>query len=291
MLDHFDAVKIGLTATPALHTVDIFGPPIATYSYRNAVVDGYLIDHEPPIAIKTELGEDGIHWKAGEEMVEVDAATGEVVDKSILPDEVTLEIESFNRRVVTESFNRVVCERLAQHIAPTCPKTIVFCVNDQHADMVVKLLKEAFDQVYGPIDDDLVQKITRKSDKPLQRIRTFKNVRHAKATAGQLNLTVEICRDVPIVLPPADQQVEIEKRVRNALMRVAQLGQAAALSGRSVPTLESSLLAAAFRGELVPQDPNDEPASVMLERLAAERAASEAKPAKSAAAKRTKRKR
>ena len=53
VLDYFDAVKIGLTATPALHTSQIFGPPIFSYSYREAVIDGYLIDHEPPIQIRT----------------------------------------------------------------------------------------------------------------------------------------------------------------------------------------------------------------------------------------------
>ena len=55
VLDYFDAVKIGLTATPALHTTDIFGDPVFTYSYREAVVDGFLIDHEPPIRIETCL--------------------------------------------------------------------------------------------------------------------------------------------------------------------------------------------------------------------------------------------
>ena len=35
-------VKIGLTATPALHTVNIFGDPVFKYSYREAVIDGYL---------------------------------------------------------------------------------------------------------------------------------------------------------------------------------------------------------------------------------------------------------
>ena len=45
VLDHFDAVRIGLTATPALHTTGIFGEPVYTYSYRQAVIDGYLIDH------------------------------------------------------------------------------------------------------------------------------------------------------------------------------------------------------------------------------------------------------
>ena len=41
VIEYFDAVKVGLTATPALHTVQIFGKPIYTYSYREAVVDGY----------------------------------------------------------------------------------------------------------------------------------------------------------------------------------------------------------------------------------------------------------
>ena len=50
VLDHFDAVKIGLTATPALHTTEIFGRPVFQYSYREAVIDGSLIDHEPPVA-------------------------------------------------------------------------------------------------------------------------------------------------------------------------------------------------------------------------------------------------
>ena len=55
VLEYFDAVKVGLTATPALHTTDIFGDPIFTYSYRQAVIDGYLIDHEPPVRIETAL--------------------------------------------------------------------------------------------------------------------------------------------------------------------------------------------------------------------------------------------
>ena len=43
VLDYFHAVKIGLTATPALHTSQIFGVPVYTYSYREAVIDGYLV--------------------------------------------------------------------------------------------------------------------------------------------------------------------------------------------------------------------------------------------------------
>ncbi|MDX2240994.1 MAG: DEAD/DEAH box helicase family protein [Leptolyngbyaceae cyanobacterium bins.302] len=66
MLDQFDAVKIGLTATPALHTTQIFGEPVYTYTYREAVIDGWLIDHEPPFQISTQLSEEGIVWNPGD---------------------------------------------------------------------------------------------------------------------------------------------------------------------------------------------------------------------------------
>jgi len=50
-LEYFDAVKVGLTATPALHYRRDIRPTMFTYSYREAVVDGYLVDHEPPIRL------------------------------------------------------------------------------------------------------------------------------------------------------------------------------------------------------------------------------------------------
>jgi type I restriction enzyme R subunit len=78
VLDHFDAVKIGLTATPALHTVEIFGQPIYSYSYRQAVIDGWLVDHEPPLRIVTRLAEDGITWKRGEVIQTYLPFTGEI---------------------------------------------------------------------------------------------------------------------------------------------------------------------------------------------------------------------
>lgn len=78
VLDHFDAVRIGLTATPALQTVQIFGEPVYAYSYQQAVVDGYLVDHEAPTLIKTQLSQDGIHFAAGDEVDVFDAATGEL---------------------------------------------------------------------------------------------------------------------------------------------------------------------------------------------------------------------
>lgn len=65
VLEHFDAVKIGLTATPAAHTTEIFGKPTYLYGYREAVIDGFLIDHEPPVSLITKLAEEGIRFEKG----------------------------------------------------------------------------------------------------------------------------------------------------------------------------------------------------------------------------------
>ena len=222
VLDHFDAVKIGLTATPALHTSEIFGVPVFRYPYREAVIDGFLVDHEPPLRIVTELAADGMTWKAGEEMTTVDAATG-VIDTVMLPDEVNLDIDSYNRRVITESFNRVVCERLAKHIDPRLPeKTIIFCANDDHADMVVMLLKKAFDAEYGGIDDDLVVKITGAADKPRQLIRRLRN-EHAPTVAVSVDLLTTGV-DIPKVF-----NIVFLRRVKSRILYDQMLGRATRL--------------------------------------------------------------
>ena len=160
MLEYFDAVKIGLTATPALHTVQIFGVPIFTYTYREAVIDGFLVDHEPPIKLTTDRSKHGIIWHAGDEVKVYDTRRNQI-DLYTTPDEIKLDVEDFNRKVITEPFNRVVCEYLARELDPASrQKTLIFCANDTHADLVVELLKEAFEAQYGSIDDDAVMKIT-----------------------------------------------------------------------------------------------------------------------------------
>jgi type I restriction enzyme R subunit len=92
VLEYFDAVKIGLTATTALHTTEIFGPPIYTCSYREALIDGYLIDHEPSIQIRTELSTDGIVWEVGEEVAVYDATRNQIALFNT-PDDIKIEVE------------------------------------------------------------------------------------------------------------------------------------------------------------------------------------------------------
>ncbi len=175
VLEHFDAVRIGLTATPALHTTEIFGRPIFTYGLREAVIDGWLVDQEPPIRIETELSRDGIHFHAGDELPLLDPVT-KAIDLTTTPDDVGFEVESFNRRVVTEAFTRVVCEQMAEHIDPADPgKTLIFAASDAHADMVVGLLATAMAARHGPQDDALIRKITGSIDRPGPMIRRYRN--------------------------------------------------------------------------------------------------------------------
>jgi type I restriction enzyme R subunit len=222
ILDYFDAVKIGLTATPALHTTQIFGTPIYCYGYREAVIDGYLVDHEPPIQVSTQLSTDGIVWKAGEEVAVYNPSQGQI-DLFTTPDEIKIEVEDFNRKVVTESFNQVVCDYLASELDPSSQqKTLVFCANDAHADLVVHLLKKAFEKRYGGVDDDAVLKITGAADKPLHLFRRYKNERHPNVAVTVDLLTTGI--DVPRIC-----NLVFLRRVNSRILFDQMLGRATRL--------------------------------------------------------------
>jgi type I restriction enzyme, R subunit len=195
VLDYFDAVKIGLTATPALHTTEIFGPPVFSYSYREAVVDGYLVDYEPPLQIHTELSSTGMTWKVGEEVKLYNAERSQI-ELFKAPDEIKLTVEDFNRKVITRAYNAAVCSYLAQELDPSGKrKTLIFCISKDHADLVVDVLKEAFATQYGSVEDDAVIKITGDADKPLELIRRFKNERLPNVAVTVDLLTTGI--DVP----------------------------------------------------------------------------------------------
>ncbi len=222
VLDYFDAVKIGLTATPALHTTEIFGAPIFTYGYREAVIDGYLVDHEPPVQIDTVLSANGIVWQMGEE-VTVYKPEQDQIELFKAPDEIKIEIEHFNRKVITEPFNDVVCDFLADEIDPSgAKKTLVFCVNDAHADLVVDRLKKSFDKRYGGVEDDAVMKITGAADKPLQLIRRFKNERLPNVAVTVDLLTTGV--DVPQIC-----NLVFLRRVNSRILFDQMLGRATRL--------------------------------------------------------------
>ena len=95
----------------------------------------------------------------------------------------------------------------------------------------------------------------------------------SKATAGQRNLTLEICRDTPVPLPSFNEQREIVHRIETAFAKIDRLAAEAAKALKLLGHLDQRILAKAFAGDLVPQDPTDEPAETLLARIRETRAA------------------
>ncbi|WP_067340741.1 restriction endonuclease subunit S [Stappia indica] len=100
----------------------------------------------------------------------------------------------------------------------------------------------------------------------------------AAITAGAVDVAranFSLAQIKKLSLPwPSDQKKrEIVRRIESAFGKIDRLAGEAKRALALVGRLDEAVLAKAFRGELVPQDPNDEPASVLLERIRAERAA------------------
>jgi len=219
VLDYFDATKVALTATPALHTREIFGAPVFRYGYRQAVIDGYLIDHRPPRRITTALSQTGISFEQGEEVTIFDPRTGEV-DLFDLEDQVDFEIAQFNKRVHTRAFNRAVAEAIAAECPPDQPgKTLLFAARDDHADILVDELRAALTAEYGPQPHDIVEKITGSIDKPLDRIKAFKNDPRPKYVVTVDLLTTGI--DVPAIT-----NLVFVRRVNSRILYDQMIGRA-----------------------------------------------------------------
>ena len=224
VIEYFDAVKVALTATPALHTTEIFGKPVYEYSYRRAVVEGYLIDHDAPHNLTTKLSEDGITYKKGEVVPVYDPVTGEITNSAELEDELKFDVEQFNKRVITSNFNRAVLEEIANDINPTGKgKTLIYAVDDNHADMIVNILREIYEP-YG-ISNNAIMKITGKSgDKKrvLELIRAFKNEQYPNIAVTVDLLTTGI--DVPEITT-----LIFMRRVKSRILYEQMLGRATRL--------------------------------------------------------------
>jgi type I restriction enzyme R subunit len=182
VIEYFDAVKIALTATPALHTTQIFGKPVFEYTYRRAVVEGWLVDHNAPHNIHTKLRDEGIVYGEGETVVLYNPVTGEVTNSAELEDELRFDVDKFNRQVITESFNRVVLEEITRGLNPDGDgKTLIYAVDDNHADLIVQILKEIYEPMGIP--NEAILKITGSigggnSKKVSEAVKRFKNEKY-----------------------------------------------------------------------------------------------------------------
>lgn len=92
-----------------------------------------------------------------------------------------------------------------------------------------------------------------------------------KRTTNLASINKSVLSALPVAVPPADEQAEIVRRTNELLQFADRLDRCCQNALAQVVALTPSALAKAFRGELVPQDPNDEPAAALLARIAAAR--------------------
>ena len=199
-IKHFDGIKIGLTATPAQHTVAYFNEPIFKYSVEEAVDDGFLVDYDDPIIINSGVKINGVFLKEGEQIELVDVKTGKTrID--YLEDERNFDATDVETKITVPDCNVKVIRELKkyieEHVEKTgrFPKTLIFASNDlpnrSHADEIVEICKKEFNQ-----GDDFVCKITGSPtvDRPLQKIKTFRNRPEPKivVTVDMLSTGVDV---------------------------------------------------------------------------------------------------
>jgi type I restriction enzyme S subunit len=96
-------------------------------------------------------------------------------------------------------------------------------------------------------------------------------VRNFQVGVAQQHFNVGAMSEMPVPYTSFDEQNEIVRLIEAAFNWIERLTTEAMSARKLIDHLDQAALAKAFRGELVPQDPNDEPASVLLERIRAER--------------------
>jgi len=218
-LDHFDAVKIGLTATPAAHTKAYFRDVVYRYEYERAVREGFLVDYDA-VRIKSNVRMKGVFLQEGEQVGVIDTTTGlEKMDE--LEDEREFPSSEIEQQITAPDSNRKIVEELQKYCVQheqECkrfPKTLIFAANDlphtSHADILVDICRDVFGR-----GDSFVQKITGRVDRPLQRIREFRN----RPTPG-IVVTVDMLStgvDIPdlefiVMLRPVKSRILFEQMI------------------------------------------------------------------------------
>lgn len=185
VLEYFDAHLVGLTATPVAQTFGFFDQNLVSeYPYEQAVADGVNVDFDV-FRIRTELGENGatipaetvvplrerktrreryqelesdLEWKATQ-------LGRQVISKGQLK----LVVETFRQRLFTEIFPPVG-EGDVQRARTHVPKTLIFAVDDNHADEIVETVRQVFGE-----GDQFCTKITHAAKQPARLIKAFRN--------------------------------------------------------------------------------------------------------------------
>ncbi len=173
VLEYFDAFLVGLTATPQDYTLTFFGRPVSKYTMRESVKDGINVEYSP-VRVLTKMNTEGVFLKEGEDIMQVDRATGKKTRARVRKDE-RYTPEQLDRKIEAEGHIQVVIEEL-MHIQDEnfgrpeyVPKTLVFAKTTHHADTITRIIRK----VYGK-GNEFCRPITSKVKNPDAEIRSFR---------------------------------------------------------------------------------------------------------------------
>lgn len=228
-LDHFDAVKVGLTATPAAHTMAYFDNIVYRYTYEQAVREGYLVDFDV-VNIKSNVRIEGVRLAEGEHVEKIDTTSGQQTF-DFLEDELVYSSSEIEAKITAPDSNRKILEEVKKYaeehekVYGRFPKTLIFAANDiahtSHADQLVDQARDIFGK-----GDAFVGKITGKVDRPLQRIKEFRNRPEPKVVISVDMLTTGV--DIPdleflVFLRPVKSRILFEQMLGRGTRRADDL--------------------------------------------------------------------
>lgn len=231
-LDHFDAIKVGLTATPSAHTVAYFGDPVFRYSYEQAVKEQYLVDFDV-VNVRSDVRINGITLQTGDRVEVVDTKKGSVKNIDYMEDAVVYDAPEIEAKITSPDSNRRIINELKLHAEAheaefgRFPKILIFAHNDlphtSHANQLVRLCREVFGR-----GDGFVAKITgaKDVDRPLQRIKEFRNRQEPKIVVTVDLLTTGV--DIPsleflVFLRPVKSRILFEQMLGRGTRLCANL--------------------------------------------------------------------
>ncbi|MBN1647968.1 MAG: DEAD/DEAH box helicase family protein [Spirochaetales bacterium] len=184
ILDYFDAFLIGLTATPDKRTFAFFNQNVVSqYTYEESVIDNVNVPHEV-YTIETEVTKKGAKVEKGWYVDRRDKLTREKrwqqedEDTEYYSNDLDKKVVNISQiRTIIREFRRA----LERDIFPNrrdkkdneyeVPKTLVFAKTDSHADDIIQIIREEFDE-----GNEFCRKVTYKiDDDPKSVINRFRN--------------------------------------------------------------------------------------------------------------------
>jgi type I restriction enzyme R subunit len=269
-LEHFDAIKLGLTATPASHTTAYFSEIVYRYEYERAVREGYLVDYDL-ITIRSNVRMNGVFVAEGEEVGVVDTKSG-LERRDLLEDERHYASAQIEQDVTAPDSNLKIVEELKRFALlheeqyGRFPKTLIFAANDlphtSHADQLVKTLRYAFGR-----GESFVEKITGRSvDRPLQLIRKFRNRPEPKIVVSVDLMSTGV--DIPDL-----EFIVFLRAVKSRILFEQMLGrgtrQSESLPDKShftvVDCFDGTLIAYFAKATSITEEPPDKPGRTIVE--------------------------